>query len=60
MAVAVWALTVPGPLLVFVGLAMAPDAPNVSAIAVDISVLFILVSPLGTQSGRGNMPAPPT
>lgn len=58
VAVAVWALTVPGPLLVFVGLAKALDAPNVSAIAVDMSVLFILVSPLGLQSGRGDMPAP--
>lgn len=58
VAVAVCALTVPGPLLVFVGLAKALDAPNVSAIAVDMSVLFILFSPLGLQGGRGGMPAP--
>ncbi len=58
VAVAVWALTGPGPLLVLVGFAMALDAPNVSAIAVDISVLFILVSPFGLQGGRGDMPAP--
>lgn len=60
MADAVWALTVPGPLLVLVGFAMALVAPNVRAIAVDISVLFILVSPLGLQSGRSDMPAPVT
>ena len=58
MAVAVWALTVPGPLLVLVGFAMALVAPNVRAIAVDISVLFILISPLDLQSGRSDMPAP--
>lgn len=55
VAVAVWALTGPGPLLVFVGFAMAPEALNVSAIAVDISVLFILISPLNLQNGPSTM-----